>query len=124
MSHPPQEGSSRSLAYCTLLGVLWQMYHAWITYGNGQKDCSDIRQIRWHMWEIPRNVTISKLLGPLWQSCHAWVTYSSACSVVVATTDQVTCGTISHVRLGHVQQRDMHNKCTDMQNTHNECMNC
>ena len=23
----------RSLAYCTLLGVLWQMYHAWITYG-------------------------------------------------------------------------------------------
>ena len=33
MSHPPQEGSNRSLAYCTLLGVLWQMFHTWITYG-------------------------------------------------------------------------------------------
>ena len=34
MSHPPQEVSNRSLAYCTLLGVLWQMSHAWITYGT------------------------------------------------------------------------------------------
>ena len=34
MSHPPQEGSNRSLAYCTLLGVLWLMCHAWITYGT------------------------------------------------------------------------------------------
>ena len=33
MSHPPNEGRNRSLAYCTLLGVLWQMCHAWITYG-------------------------------------------------------------------------------------------
>ena len=33
MSHPPQEGSNRSLAYCTLLGVLWQMCYAWIIYG-------------------------------------------------------------------------------------------
>ena len=24
---------NRSLAYCTLLDVLWQMCHAWITYG-------------------------------------------------------------------------------------------
>ena len=23
VSHPPQEGSNRSLAYCTLLGILW-----------------------------------------------------------------------------------------------------
>ena len=33
MSHPPQGGSNRSLAYSTLLCVLWQMCHAWITYG-------------------------------------------------------------------------------------------
>ena len=33
MSHQPQEGSNRSLAHCTLLDVLWQMCHAWITYG-------------------------------------------------------------------------------------------
>ena len=33
MSHQPQEGSNRSLAYCTLLDVLWQMYHTEITYG-------------------------------------------------------------------------------------------
>ena len=32
MSHPPQEGRNRSLAYCTFLGVLWQMCHSWITY--------------------------------------------------------------------------------------------
>ena len=34
MSHPPQEGSNSSLAYCTLLGVLWQMHQAWITNGT------------------------------------------------------------------------------------------
>ena len=33
MSHPPQEESNKSLAYCTLQGVLWQMCHTWITYG-------------------------------------------------------------------------------------------
>ena len=33
MPHPPQEGSNRSLAYCTLLDVLWQMCHSWIMYG-------------------------------------------------------------------------------------------
>ena len=27
-----QHPSNRSLAYCTLLDVLWQMCHAWITY--------------------------------------------------------------------------------------------
>ena len=37
------------------------------------------------------------LLGPLWQSRHAWITYRNICRVVVATTDQVTYGTISHV---------------------------
>ena len=34
MLHPPQEGSDRILTYDTLLDVLWQMYHAWITYGT------------------------------------------------------------------------------------------
>ena len=33
MSHQPQEGSNRSLAYCTLLDVFWQMCNEWITYG-------------------------------------------------------------------------------------------
>ena len=32
MSHPPQEGSNRSLPSWTLLAVLWQMCHVWITY--------------------------------------------------------------------------------------------
>ena len=31
MSHPPQEGSNRSLPSWTLLDVLWQMCHEWIT---------------------------------------------------------------------------------------------
>ena len=34
MLHPPQEGSDRILTYGTLLDVLWQMYHVWITYGT------------------------------------------------------------------------------------------
>ena len=34
MLHPPQEGSDRILTYGTLLDVLWQMYHPWITYGT------------------------------------------------------------------------------------------
>ena len=43
--------------------------------------------------------------------------------VIVAMTDQVTCGTISHVQLGHVQQTDTCNKCTDVQNMCNKHMN-
>ena len=31
--HEGSHTNNRSLAYCTLLGVLWQMCHAWITYG-------------------------------------------------------------------------------------------
>ena len=34
MSHPPQEGSNRSLPSGTLLSVLWQMCHVWITYAT------------------------------------------------------------------------------------------
>ena len=39
-------------------------------------------------------------LGPLWQSWHAWITYRSICRVVIATTDHITHGTISHVKPG------------------------
>ena len=67
---------------------------------------------------------ICMLLEPLWQSCHAWVTYRSICRVVVATTDQVTRGMISHVRLGCTQQTDTCDEHTDIQNTCDECMNC
>ena len=66
---------------------------------------------------------ICMLLGPLWQSCHAWVTYRSVCRVVIATTDQVTCGMISHVRLGRMQRTDMCDKHMDVQNMCNKCMN-
>ena len=31
MSHPPEEGSNRSLPSWTLLAVLWQICHVWIT---------------------------------------------------------------------------------------------
>ena len=34
------------------------------------------------------------LLEALWQYCHAWITYRSACRVILAMTDHVTCGTI------------------------------
>ena len=43
-------------------------------------------------------------LEALWQYCHAWITYRSACRITLAMTDHVTCGTISHVQLGYVQQ--------------------
>ena len=39
---------------------------------------------------------------PLGQSFHAWITCRGVCRVVVVTTDQVTCGTISYVQLGCV----------------------
>ena len=51
--------------------------------------------------EVPRNMPICMILGLLWQSCHAWITYRSICRVVVAATDQVTHGMISHVQLGN-----------------------
>ena len=64
---------------------------------DGQKEFLDDGQIRWHKWEVPRHIAISMLLGPLRQSCHAWITYRSVGRVVVARTDQVTCGMTSHV---------------------------
>ena len=73
--------------------------HLW----DGQKYCPDDGQIKWHRWQIPRIMPLFMFLELLQQSCHAWITYRSICRVVVVTTDQVTCGTISHVRLGHVQ---------------------
>ena len=45
MSHPPQEGSNRSLAYGTLLGVLWQMCHAWITYGLDRRSVQTLGKL-------------------------------------------------------------------------------
>ena len=97
MPHPPQEGSNRSLAYSTLLGVLWQMCHAWITYGEGQKDCPDDKQIMWSKKEITRSIPHHMLLEALWQSCHAWITHRTICRVLLVTTDHITHGTISHV---------------------------
>ena len=42
-------------------------------------------------------------------------TYRSICRVAIVMTDQVTCGMISHVRLGHVQQTDMCDEHMDVQ---------
>ena len=67
--------------------------HLW----DGLNDCPDDGEIRWHKREVPRNMPICMLLGPLQQSCHAWITYRSVHWVVIATTDHVTHGTISHV---------------------------
>ena len=38
------------------------------------------------------------------QYCHDWITYRSTCTLALATTDNVTCGTIPHVQLGHAQR--------------------
>ena len=67
---------------------------------DGWKKCPDDRQIRWHKWEVPRNMPICMLLGPLLQSCHAWITHRIVCRVVLVMTDQVTHGMTSHVQLG------------------------
>ena len=45
MLHPPQEGSDRILTYGTLLDVLWQMYHAWITYGTVRRIASTLDRL-------------------------------------------------------------------------------
>ena len=67
--------------------------HLW----DGRKECPDGGQIWWRKWEVPTNMPICMLLVPLWQSCHAWITHTSICRLVVAMTDQVSGGTISHV---------------------------
>ena len=69
---------------------------------DSKKDFPDDGLIRWYQWEIPRTMPLCMLLGPLWQACHASITYRSVCWVVLAMTDQVTHGTISHVQSGHV----------------------
>ena len=43
-------------------------------------------------------------LEALWQYCHICITYRSASRVTLVTTDHITCGTISHVRLGCMQE--------------------
>ena len=73
-----------------------RLNHLW----DGQKDCPDIGQIRWHMLEVPRNMPVCMLLGPLWQSCHACVTYRSVCRDVIVMTDRIKPGTTSHMQLG------------------------
>ena len=50
-----------------------------------QKDFPEDGQTKWHRWQIPR------------------ITYRSVCRVVIVMTDQITCGTTSHVQLGRVQ---------------------
>ena len=116
--------TNRSLAYCTLLGVLWQMCHAWITYGTVRRTVQTMGKLGGTSGKYQETCLFCMLLGPLWQSCHAWITYRSVCRVVVVTTDQVTCGPISHVQLGHAQQMDTCNKHTDVQNMHDKHMNC
>ena len=52
---------------------------------DGQKDFSGDGQIKWHKWEISRNMPHCMLLGVLWQSCHAWNTHKIICRVVIMT---------------------------------------
>ena len=77
--------------------------HLW----DSQKDFPCDKQIIWSMREIPGNMPLCMPLGPLWQSYHAWITYRRICRVVIATTDHVTHGTISHVQPGHAQWTDI-----------------
>ena len=67
--------------------------HLW----DGQKDFPDDKQIMWGKKEITRSIPHCMLLEALGQSCHAWITHRSICRVVLAMTDHVTRGTISHV---------------------------
>ena len=78
--------------------------HLW----DSQKDCPGDMQIIGSMIEIPGNMPLCMLLGPLWQSCHSWITYRSIFSVVIVTTDHITCGMTSHVQPGCAQWMDTH----------------
>ena len=106
------------MAYCTLLGVLWQMFHAWITYGTFRRTFQTLGKL---------GGTSGKYQDTCLFACF-WNPYGSLAMLglplVVATTDQVTRGMISHVRLGCTQQTDTCDEHTDIQNTCDECMNC
>ena len=52
ISHPPKEGSNRSLPLSTLLVVSCQMYHAWNTHGTASEGCPGDDQATLHM-ELP-----------------------------------------------------------------------
>ena len=71
--------------------------HLW----DCQKGCPDDKQIMWSKVAIARSTPHYMLLEALWQSCHAWITHRSVCRVLLATTANITCGTISYVRPGH-----------------------
>ena len=79
---PAVLNSNRSSAYCTLLGVLWQTCHAWITYGVVRRIVMVMGRLS-DKWEITRNMPHCTLLGLLWQSCHAWITCRIICRVVI-----------------------------------------
>ena len=110
MTHPPQEWSNRSLAYSTLLGVLWQMCHAWITYGMVRKDCPENKQIMWSKKELTRSIPHYMLLEALWQPCHAWITHRSICRVVLATKAML------HMELSLMCNQGAHDKQTHVTN--------
>ena len=67
--------------------------HLW----DGQNDFPDDKQIMRSKTEITRSIPHYMLLEALWQSCHAWIAHRSICRVLLAMTDHITCGPISHV---------------------------
>ena len=62
---------NRNLAYCTLLGVLWQICHAWILYGTFRRTVLTMARLGGTSRKNQGNTPICMLLGPLWQSSHA-----------------------------------------------------
>ena len=51
ISHPSQEGSNRSLAYCTVLGVLWQMWRPLIIYGMVRRNVQTMGKLGGTSWK-------------------------------------------------------------------------
>ena len=85
--------TNRSLAYSTLLGVLWLIGNVRITYGTVRRTVLEISRYM-GLETNARNTRHCMLLEALWQSCHAWMTCRSICRVFLAMTDHITCGSI------------------------------
>ena len=103
MSHPPQEGSNRSLPSWTLLAVLWQVCHVWITDWIVSGSILVIGRPSYTKGKLASCM----FLGVSWLIYHDMNTYRTSSTAILTKPDYVTRGTMHHMRLSHARWTDM-----------------
>ena len=117
MSHPPQEGSNRNLQLWTLLSVLWQICHVWITAWSVNGSVLLTGRPSY----LKQKSTIFLVFRGVvsWLFYHAWNIIWTSSRVILTKPDYITCGTCDQVML------DGRRTCATYEHVHNvqTCIN-